>query len=161
MPTFAGINHVALTVRDLDVSQQFYCGLLDFILVLDIGHGRVCLHRQSGFSLALLRPDGASGEAFSALRTGLDHLGLAAGSRAEIVEWEQRLQAAAVPCSPIQDLPFGHHLNFTDPDGIALELQAPNDLYLAALEEIRTTGISDDNVRSRAAALLMSASPSS
>lgn len=154
MPTFAGINHVALTVRDLDVSQRFYCDLLDFTMVLDIGHGRVCLHRRSGFSLALLRPDGASDDRFSALRTGLDHLGLAAESRAEVVEWEQRLRSAGVPCSPIQDMPFGHHLNFTDPDGIALELQAPNDLYRAVLVELRTTDISDEEVRVRAAALL-------
>ena len=157
MPTFAGINHVALTVRDLDVSQRFYCDLLDFMLVLDIGRGRVCVHRQSGFSLALLRPDGASDDRFSALRTGLDHLGLAAGSRAEVVEWEQRLLAAGVPCSPIQDVPFGYHLNFTDPDGIALELQAPNDLYRGALDELRTTAISDEDVRARAAALLQTA----
>ena len=154
MPTFAGINHVALTVRDLDVSQRFYCDLLDFRLVLDVGHGRVCLHRLPGFSLALLRPDGASGDRFSALRTGLDHLGLAAGSRAELVEWEQRLRAAGVASSPIQDMPFGHHLNFTDPDGIALELQAPNDLYRGVLEELRTTEISDDEVRRRALELL-------
>jgi hypothetical protein len=27
--------------------------------------------------------------------------------------------------SPIQDRPLGHHLNFRDPDRLALELQAP------------------------------------
>ena len=117
MPTFAGLNHVALTVRDLDVSQRFYCDLLDFTMVLDIGHGRLCIHRATGFTIALLRPEG-------------------------------------VPCSPIQDMPLGHHLNFTDPDGIALELQAPNALYLATLDELRTTDLSDDEIRARAAALL-------
>ena len=154
MPTFAGINHVALTVRDLDVSQHFYCDLLDFMVVLDIGDGRVCIHRSTGFSLALLRPAGVSVDRFSHLRTGLDHLGLAAASREEIVQWEQRLLAAGVPCSPIQDMPFGHHLNFTDPDGIALELQAPNAVYRAALVELSSTDLSDDEVRARAAAML-------
>ncbi len=38
--------------------------------------------------------------------------------------------------TPIQDMPLGYHLNFTDPDGIALEFQAPNDVYLTALEEL-------------------------
>jgi len=155
VPTFAGINHIALTVRDLDVSQEFYCGLFDLTMVLDVGHGRVCLHRESGFSVALLRPEGASGDRFSALPTGLDHLGLAVASREELVAWEQRLQAAGVPCGPVQDVALGHHLNFTDPDGIALELQAPNDLYHAVLEELRTTRLSDDEIRARATSMLL------
>ncbi len=154
MPTFAGINHIALTVRDLDASQRFYCGLLDFLLVLDTGQGRVCIHRPTGFTLALLRPEGSSDDRFSPLRTGLDHLGLAVEDRDELVRWEQRLRAAGVPFSPIQDMPLGHHLNFTDPDGIALELQAPNALYLATLDELRSTTLSDDEIRARAAQLL-------
>ena len=64
------------------------------------------------------------------------------------------LHAAGVPCAPIQDMPLGHHLNFTDPDGIALELQAPNAVYAAALVELRGTLLSDDEVRERAARLL-------
>ena len=60
MPDFSGFNHIALTVRDLDVSQRFYCDLLDFMLVLDIGYGRLCIHRKTGFTIALLRPDGAA-----------------------------------------------------------------------------------------------------
>ena len=160
MVTFAGINHVALTVRDLDVSQQFYCGLLDFTMVLDTGQGRVCIHRPTGFTLALLRPDGASDDRFTPLRTGLDHLGLAAENRAELVQWEQRLLAADVDCSPIQDMPFGHHLNFTDPDGIALELQAPNAFYLAVLDELRSTTLSDEEIRARAVELLSASTTS-
>ena len=156
MPQFAGINHLALTVSDLEVSTAFYCDLLGFISVLDFGTGRLCIHRTTGFTIALLRPEGASDDRFSPLRTGLDHLGLAAGSRAELEEWEQRLQAAGVPYSPIQDLPLGHHLNFTDPDGIALELHAPTELYAAALAELSTSPLSDDEVRQRAAGLLAS-----
>lgn len=159
MPHFTGINHIALTVRDLDISERFYCDLLDFMLVLDIGHGRLCIHRRTGFTIALLHPEGASGETFSPLRTGLDHLGLAAESRDELVQWESRLQAAGVPYSPIQDMPLGYHLNFTDPDGIALEFQAPNDVYAAALLELKSSPLSDDDVRRRAAQLLSTPSP--
>lgn len=68
--------------------------------------------------------------------------------------WERRLLAAGVPCSPIQDMPLGHHLNFTDPVGIALELQAPNDVYRAVLVELRSTKLSDDQIRAQAAAML-------
>ncbi len=154
MPQFSGINHFALTVRDLDVSQRFYCDLLGFMLVLDLGYGRLCLHRPSGFSIALLHPDGADGTEFTPLRTGLDHLGLAAASRDELVQWEQRLQAAGVPHTPIQDMALGYHLNFKDPDGIALEFQAPNDIYTAVIAELNSSPISDDEVRRRAAELL-------
>lgn len=154
MVQFNGINHVALTVTDLEVSERFYCDLLGFTMVLDLGFGRLCLDRRSGFSLALLRPPGASGDPFTPLRTGPDHLGLAAGSRAELEDWQQLLLAAGVDCSPIQDRTLGHHLNFKDPDGIALEFQAPNDLYAAIIAELSTTEISDDEVRRRAAELL-------
>ena len=154
MPQFSGINHFALTVRDLDVSERFYCDLLGFMLVLDLGYGRLCLHRPSGFSIALLHPDGADDAEFSPLHAGLDHLGLAAASRDELVQWEQRLRAADVPYTPIQDMPLGYHLNFKDPDGIALEFQAPNDIYAAVIAELNSSRISDDEVRRRAAELL-------
>jgi glyoxylase I family protein len=154
VPQFSGINHFALTVRDLDVSERFYCDLLGFMLVLDLGYGRLCLHRSSGFSIALLNPSGANHEEFSPLRTGLDHLGLAAESRDELVEWEERLRLAGVPYTPIQDMPLGHHLNFKDPDGIALEFQAPNDTYAAVLVELRTSSITHEEVRRRALELL-------
>ena len=153
MPSFAGINHIALTVRDLDVSERFYCDLLAFTAILDVGYGRICIHRPSGFTIALLRPDGAEDEPFSPLRTGLDHIGLAAASREELEEWQQRLQEAQVPCTPIQDMPLGHHLNFTDPDGIALEFQAPNATFDMALGVLRSD-LPDETVRARAAELL-------
>jgi hypothetical protein len=34
--------------------------------------------------------------------------------------------------TPIRDMELGHHLNFRDPDGIALELDAPNELAMKA-----------------------------
>jgi glyoxylase I family protein len=49
---------------------------------------------------------------------------------------------------------LGYHLNFKDPDGIALEFQAPNDTYLAVIAELNSSRISDDEVRRRAAELL-------
>lgn len=146
MPTFAGINHVALTVRDLDVSQRFYTEVLGFLAVLDVGHARVLMHTPTGFTIAVLTPPDGTREPFTERNTGLDHLGLAAASRAELVEWESRLRDAGVACSPIVDVPLGHHLNFRDPDGIALELQAPSELYAAALAVARDRQLSDAEV---------------
>ncbi len=128
MVTFAGVSHVSFTVTDLSVSQRFYTEVLDFVAVLDVGYGRICMHPETGFTLSLMAHDGARGERFTELTTGLDHLGLRAESRAELEEWERRFDRYGVTYTPIRDMEMGSHLNFRDPDGIALELDAPHEL---------------------------------
>jgi len=129
MVTFAGVSHAALTVTDLEVSQRFYSEVLDFVTVMDVGYGRLCIHPGTGFVLGLIKHDGAHGGPFSELNTGLDHLALVASSRADLEEWERRFQACGVTYTPIRDMELGYHLNFRDPDGIALEFDAPNELW--------------------------------
>lgn len=131
-PVFGGVDHVALTVTDLDRSQRFYTEVLDFVVVKDIGTGRICMHPQTGFVLALLTHPGGHDEQFSELHVGTDHLGFSARSREELELWEARFSASKVPHTPIRDELFGAHLNFRDPDNIALEFSASNDLMLAA-----------------------------
>ena len=154
MPTFAGVNHVALTVTDLDVSERFYTEVLGFRRVLDIGYGRLLLHQATGFVLGLLKHPDAVGGPFSELTTGLDHLGFTAANREELVEWETRLREAGVEYTPIRDMTLGHHLNFRDPDGIALEFQAPTALYAAVLADVATREVSDDEAMQIARRLL-------
>ena len=132
MVAFAGVSHVAFTVTDLVVSQRFYTTVLDFVPVLDVGYGRICMHPGTGFTIGLIRHVGARGERFSELTTGLDHLGLTASSRAELEAWERRFERYGVSHTPIRDMELGWHLNFRAPDGIALELDAPNELGLQA-----------------------------
>jgi glyoxylase I family protein len=134
--TFAGVAHVALTVTDLDVSQRFYTEVLGLVVVLDKGDGRVCMHPGTGFVLALLRHDDARGGPFSELSTGLDHLGLVASSRADLEAWQRRFDEHGVTYTPIRDMEMGSHLNFRDPDGIALEFWIPNSLMLQAQEAL-------------------------
>jgi glyoxylase I family protein len=143
--TFAGVSHVAFTVTDLDVSVRFYTEVLDFVAVMDVGYGRICMHPQTGFTIALLRHEGSQGGRFTELTTGLDHLGLTASTRAELEEWERRFDAHGVTYTPIRDMEFGYHLNFRDPDNIALELSAPNDLMLAAQQAL-ASGKTSENV---------------
>ena len=154
MPAFCGVDHVALTVTDLDVSERFYVEVFGFRRVLDVGYGRITLDAATGFTLALLLPDGAVGGPFTELATGLDHLGFGARDRAELVEWEERLGALGVPFTPIRDMPLGHHLNFRDPDGIALELHTPTEVYVSALAELSTRDVSDEEVLQTAQRLL-------
>lgn len=132
MVTFAGVDHVSFTVTDLDRSQHFYTSVLDFVMVLDVGYGRIFVHPTTGFTLSLMKHEEAHGGAFSELATGLDHLGLTAESRVELEEWERRFEDLGVTYTPIRDMEFGYHLNFRDPDNIALELSAPNEHLVAA-----------------------------
>jgi hypothetical protein len=84
---------------------------------------------------ALHRHDANEGETFAETRTGLDHVGLAVSSRADLEAWQAHLDALGVrrspmanqPCtqSPIEDRPFGSILVFRDPDNVQLEMFAP------------------------------------
>ena len=69
MVTFAGVDHVSLTVSDLDTSQDFYTSVLDFVPVLDVGYGRIFMHPGTGFTLSLMKHDKALGGAFTELTT--------------------------------------------------------------------------------------------
>ncbi|WP_207208860.1 VOC family protein [Nocardioides oleivorans] len=146
MVTFAGVDHVSFTVTDLDRSQSFYTSVLDFVPVLDVGYGRILMHPATGFTLSLMKHDGARGGGFTELTTGLDHLGLAAGSRAELEEWERRFDDLGVGYTPIRDMELSFHLNFRDPDDIALELSAPNEHLLAARAALAAGHTSQDDI---------------
>lgn len=136
MVTFAGVDHVSLTVTDLEVSQGFYADVLDFVPVLDVGYARILMHPATGFLLSLNRHDGAAGGRFTELSTGLDHLGLSADSSEELLAWQARFDRLGVSYTPVRDMELGHHLNFRDPDGIALELYAPGPVMLAARQAL-------------------------
>ena len=154
MPTFAGVDHLSLTVTDLDVSERFYTGVLGFGVLVDFGTVRSLWHRATGFFLSLVRHDGGHDGPFSELNPGIDHIGLAAGDREELEVWEERFRTAGVQFTPIRDMTFGYHLNFRDPDGIALELMAPNAVFSAALQELRDRDVPRAEVRARVEELL-------
>ncbi|MDQ3484192.1 MAG: VOC family protein [Actinomycetota bacterium] len=135
-PSFAGVDHVAFTVTDLDTSQRFYTEVLDFVVVMDVGYGRICMHPRTGFVLTLLAHEGARGGSFSELNTGMDHVGFTAASREELEQWERHFDEHGVAYTPIRDEQFGSHLNFRDPDDIALEFSSSNELMIAAQEAL-------------------------
>jgi len=93
---FAGVDHLGLSVTDLDVSERFYTGVLGFDRLVDFGEVRILIDRPSSFVLSLSRHAGARPGPFSELTTGLDHVGLTAGSRDELAEWEDWFRAAGV-----------------------------------------------------------------
>lgn len=132
MPRHTGVDHVMLTVTDLDVSTRFYADVMGLLPLLDFGYGRLLMDRRTGFTVGLALPPDAQGGRFTHLATGLDHLGFGVDSLEELQEWERHLQEHRVEHTPITDGGLSFHLNFRDPDGIALELFAPNELLLTA-----------------------------
>jgi glyoxylase I family protein len=153
---FTGVGHVSMSVTDLDRSERFYTEVFDLIRLADFGVARVLLHRQTGFMFAVASHEAARGGPFSELNTGLDHLGFAARDRDELVEWEQKLAALGVAYTPIRDMEFGSHLNFRDPDNIALEISTRNDVLQGWLVELREREVPDEEREARLTEYLMS-----
>jgi glyoxylase I family protein len=128
MSTFPSIGHVALTVRDLDLSVAWYTELFEDEPVLDEDTGpfRHAVWLLSGSLFGLHQfPDTDPATAFTERRVGLDHVAFAASDRAELERWEKRLDQLDVPHGDITDAGYGSGLSFRDPDGLPLEFFAP------------------------------------
>ncbi len=135
----ARLHHLALTVRDLDASVDWYGQVFGVKPLMDVPHpgglGRVLADEEQQLLLVLHQHDSNSGELFAESRTGLDHPGLGVPNREDLVAWQSHLEAHGVaPAaaadrpltqSPIVDEPYGSVLVFRDPDNIQLELVSP------------------------------------
>jgi glyoxylase I family protein len=158
VPELGGVDHVSLTVRDLDRSERFYVGVLGLVRLADFGGVRVLVHRATSLLVALVRHDAARDAPFSELNTGLDHLGFTASGPAELTAWERRFDAYGVTYTPARQMEFGCHLNFRDPDGIALELSTSNEVLAGWLDELREREIPPEEIATRLDAYLTSLS---
>jgi glyoxylase I family protein len=122
-----GVDHIALTVADLDRSTEWYCRHLGFEPMIRYTNGeidaqvQVLQHADLGARLSLRRFAFGETAPFSEFRIGLDHFALRVRDEAELDEWRARLQRAGVPCSRT-DLPELSILAFRDPDNIQIEL---------------------------------------
>lgn len=128
MPDFPAITHVALTVSDLERSRAWYQKLIGADPVLDedtgsfhhvvwlIGGTLLGIHQHAGHPVA-----GPASE-FAA---GLDHVAFASANRAELEEWEKKLNQLDIPNGGVVDAAYGSGLSFRDPDNIPLEFFAP------------------------------------
>ncbi len=139
-PAGPHLHHIALTVTDLDASVAWYQAVFGVHPVLDVPHqggiGKILADPDRQLMFALHRHDASDGHAFAETRTGLDHVGLAVASRADLVAWQDHLESHGVTRaaradrpltqSPITDAPYAAVLVFRDPDNIQLELFAPS-----------------------------------
>ncbi|HVL85059.1 MAG TPA: VOC family protein [Pseudonocardia sp.] len=129
-PALAGYHHVSLTVTDVDASERWYARVLGLHRVMvephaDGGHSVVLARPGTSVFLGLAAHPTNAAEAFGEHRTGLDHLSLAVGDRADLDTWREHLDALDVPHSGITEAtePFEYALIvFRDPDNIQLEV---------------------------------------
>jgi catechol 2,3-dioxygenase-like lactoylglutathione lyase family enzyme len=131
-PALAGIQHVGLTVADVDASAAWYERVLGLDRQFTEPHHQSAL---GGYSIVLGTPDMSlnigldhhpanEGESFDPTRTGLDHLCFHAGSVDDLHAWTTHLDSEGVTHSGVyamDGMPISL-LTFRDPDGIQLEL---------------------------------------
>jgi catechol-2,3-dioxygenase len=130
MPDFPGLAHVALTVKDVEVSGGWYRRLLGTDPVLDehtdAGFRHLVWVLDGGTLLGIHQHErGAPDERFTEFRVGLDHVGFGCTCRADLENWVDRLNELGISHGGIVDAGYGSGLSFRDPDGIALEFFAP------------------------------------
>ncbi len=138
-PSRPSIHHIALTVTDLEAGIPWYEKVFNIRYQMEEGHrggtGKVLADDAWQLMIVLHRHDANGAEKFAETRTGLDHVGLAVSTRADLEAWQAHLEEMGVerssvanrPCtqSPIVDRPYGSVLVFRDPDNIQLEMFAP------------------------------------
>lgn len=132
----ASVAHVAITVTDLARSKDWYGKVLGWVPVMEGEASGVKFSvgalPDGGPWLGLREYDGQEDRSFDPTRVGLDHLAFAADSADELTDWERRFTEQDVVFTPTQVTPYGHVLNFKDPDDIALEIWVPPDTERAA-----------------------------
>ena len=138
-PTRPALHHLALTVTDLDASIAWYQQAFGIKQQMEEEHkggvGKLLADETFQFVIVLHRHDANDGQSFAETRTGMDHVGLAVPTRADLEAWQAKLESVGVvraeaadrplTQSPIADRPYGSVLVFRDPDNIQLEMYAP------------------------------------
>lgn len=127
MPEFTSLSHFDLSVTDVEKSANWYCEVLGLTRArradLDNRIMIVLAHEATGLIIGLIQHHDTVGNRFDEHRPGLDHVGFAVADRAELDEWQAKLEKLGVEHSPVGDSPSGSGaaLVFRDPDNIQLE----------------------------------------
>jgi glyoxylase I family protein len=128
MPQVDGVSHIAFTVTDLDRSMKWYSEVLGWQSMMEAEEDGIRyslgMLPHTNLFLALRQHENGTGDAFDPGRTGLDHAAFGVPTRAALDEWEAEFKAKGVTYTETIDAPYGHVLNFKDPDNIALEIFA-------------------------------------
>ncbi|WP_329059229.1 VOC family protein [Amycolatopsis sp. NBC_01480] len=127
---FPGLQHVAITVSDLPRSIEWYTKLFGAGPVLDEDEEGGEFHHTvfelgGGMLFGLHTHLGKeTRDRADERRTGLDHVGFAVGSQAELAEWAGRLDELGIRHGGVKKAHYGSGVSFRDPDNIPLEFFA-------------------------------------
>lgn len=128
-----GVDHLTLTVTNLQRSKDFYMNVLGFQVVAEVSPERVVLGNGQvmiGISLPVDKAKApGAGDRFNESRVGLDHLSFKVPNRQALEEALAVFEDRGIPHGEISDLSSHGFpivvLVFRDPDDIQLELTAP------------------------------------
>lgn len=125
--TFPGLQHVAITVTDLERSTEWYSRLFGADPVLDEDEEGGEFHHtvfllEGGMLLGLHTHLGReSGDPADERRTGLDHVSFGLAGTAELERWGGRLDELGIAHGGVKKAHYGTGISFRDPDNIGLE----------------------------------------
>jgi glyoxylase I family protein len=128
MPSIQGASHIALTVRNMQASAEWYQRVFGWQVLRrygsdEAGTPRILLFDPvSFFAVGLCQPDQGSADAFDHRRIGLDHFAFQVADADELDAWIAHLDELEVAHSPVRVLELGRFVSFEDPDGIQFEL---------------------------------------
>jgi glyoxylase I family protein len=121
----SGLDHVVLSVSDLDRARAFYGDLLGFEIREEPEYLGGALYFMAGGVEITFVHHGRTppGDRFSEFRIGLDHLSFVAPDEAALHTLADRLIAAGVDTQGVETYaPNGkRYVAFRDPDNIQLE----------------------------------------
>lgn len=124
-----GLNHVILTISNVERSRAFYGDLLGFDVIVIEEDPDGSFFFEAGDVLFFFFPsrEPIPGDRFSEFRIGLDHLAFAAPSREALEELAGKLISAGVDTAGVEQFaPTGNwYVAFRDPDNIQLEYWLP------------------------------------
>jgi glyoxylase I family protein len=124
---FPGLQHVAITVTNLERSTAWYARLFGADPVLDEDEESGAFHHtvfalDGGMLFGLhTHTAGNSGDHADETRTGLDHISFALAGSTELEWWRVRLDELGIVHGGIKQAHYGSGVSFRDPDNIALE----------------------------------------
>jgi glyoxylase I family protein len=117
-----GINHINLTVTDLDRSRKFYGELLGFKVENFPDHNVFRIIAGKDDIWFITHEQTETNDKFSEFRVGLDHLSFTAPDREALDILAEKLKKAGVETKGVEQFVTGnYYIAFRDPDNIQLE----------------------------------------
>lgn len=134
MPTYTGINHLAMVTGDMDATLRFWRDLLGMRLVAGLGHpgyrhyfleisdqDMIAFFEWPGIEPVPERDHGFPVRG----PVCFDHVSFGVAGEDDLWEIKDKLEAAGFWCSEVVDHGFIHSIYAFDPNNIPIEFSAP------------------------------------